>query len=129
MYLLVKSSRSSCSASAANSSGVFFFRINGFGSSCGSCSTISSFFLILYWGWNIFEQKVNEWIKFKFKICFFLLRSLMWNLLIIVCSWWMIFSWWLSWNQKSDWFQNREIVYKCLKLPTRVNLISNRHSQ
>lgn len=48
MYLLVKSSRSSCSASAANSSGVFFFLISGFGSSWGGCSTISSFFLILY---------------------------------------------------------------------------------
>jgi len=46
--LLVKSSSSSCSASAANSSGVFFFRISGLGSSCGAASTISSFFLMLY---------------------------------------------------------------------------------
>lgn len=48
--LLVKSSRSSCSASAASSSGVFFFRIRGFGSSWGCCSTCSSFFFILYYG-------------------------------------------------------------------------------
>ena len=48
IHLLVKSSSSSCSASAANSSGVFFFLIRGFGSSCGGCSTISSFFFMLY---------------------------------------------------------------------------------
>ena len=47
-FLLVNSSSSSASASRASSSGVFFFRISGFGSSWGACSCTSSFFLMLY---------------------------------------------------------------------------------
>ena len=66
--LLVKSSRSSASASAANSSGVFFFRIRGFGSSCGGASTISSFFFMLYC-----EREMKKQFR---KLNFYLLRLL-----------------------------------------------------
>lgn len=56
--LLVNSSSSSISASLANSSGVFFLRINGLAGSSSTGSGSSSFFLMLYYENE--KQKQND---------------------------------------------------------------------
>lgn len=73
LYLLVNSSSSSISASLANSSGVFFLRINGLAGSSCTGSGSSSFFLMLYYKK---KKKIKGMTTINMILCCFFKKKL-----------------------------------------------------